>query len=180
MNRPSEPEKKQKLLARCLDAAIESGALDFSINALARAAGTSGRMLVYHFGSKLALQQELIALLEQRLRENLLVFQQADHPEGEGMVHSLLDFWRHLTRPEMHGLLILWVGLIQRAAQEGDTREFFERERRLWIEFLEGITHDHGTARSLYLLLLGALLDYLATGCARSGEQTIRDFAATL
>ena len=37
---------------QCLEASIVSGVLDLSINTIAKNIGTSGRMLVYHFGSK--------------------------------------------------------------------------------------------------------------------------------
>jgi AcrR family transcriptional regulator len=49
--------------------------LDSSINAIAKKIGTSGRMLVYHFGSKQELERQLIGLLETRLREKLWSFQ---------------------------------------------------------------------------------------------------------
>ena len=69
MSRPAEPEKKQTLLEQCLAAAIEMGTLECSINMLAKQVGTSGRMLVYHFGSKQEMERQLIDLLETRLRE---------------------------------------------------------------------------------------------------------------
>ncbi|MBD2731782.1 TetR/AcrR family transcriptional regulator, partial [Nostoc sp. FACHB-892] len=75
MSRPTEPQKKQELLEQCLSAAIEAGALDSSINIIANKIGTSGRMLVYHFGSKQELERQLIGLLETRLRQKLWSFQ---------------------------------------------------------------------------------------------------------
>jgi AcrR family transcriptional regulator len=75
MSRPLEPEKKQALLEQCLEAAIVSGMIDLSINTIAKNIGTSGRMLVYHFGSKQELERQLITLLEIRLREKLWSFE---------------------------------------------------------------------------------------------------------
>ena len=177
MVRPSQPEKREKLLTRCLDAAMASGTLDFSINALAEAAGTSGRMLVYHFGSKVALQKELITLLESRLRDNLLTFQKEHGDSEEGLAASLLALWAHLTRPEIHGLLTLWLALVQRAPHDEQTRQYFIKESSLWMEFLTGVTGDETRAGTLYYLLQGALLDFLGTGRADRGQEILKAYA---
>ena len=73
MSRPPEPQKKEELLEKCLNAAIETGSLDCSINVIAKRIGTSGRMLVYHFGSKHSLEKQVISLLERRLRDTVMV-----------------------------------------------------------------------------------------------------------
>jgi len=182
MSRPTEPQKKQALLEQCLAAAIEAGALDASINTIAKRIGTSGRMLVYHFGSKQELERQLIVLLETRLREKLWSFQGVSlEGADDGLSASLLEMWSHLTSPEMRGLLKLTMELNQRAIQgDLETQQFIEQESQKWVDSLFNLTDDKMTALSLFHLFQGAILDFLTTGNAQRGQQTIKAFTETL
>lgn len=181
MSRPSEPQKKEELLERCLAAAIEVGALDSSINALAKRIGTSGRMLIYHFGSKQELERQIITVLETRLREKLWSFQSASVEGADCLAQSLLELWRHLTSPQMRGLLKLTMELNQRAVQgDSQTQRFLELESQKWVDSLSNLTNDKTTALSLFHLFQGAILDFLTTGNAQRGQQTIKAFTQTL
>ncbi|KOP28259.1 transcriptional regulator [Hapalosiphon sp. MRB220] len=177
MSRPPEPQKKEQLLEQCLAAAIEVGALDSSINAIAKRIDTSGRMLVYHFGSKQELERQLIGLLETRLREKLWSFQSVSLEGSDCLAESLLEMWRHLTSPEMHGLLKLTMDLNQRAIQgDLETQRFLERESQQWVNSLSNLTNDKITALSLFHLFQGAILDFLTTGNTQRGQETIKAF----
>lgn len=181
MSRPIEPQKKEELLEQCLAAAIEAGALDSSINAIARKIGTSGRMLVYHFGSKQELERQLIGLLETRLREKLWSFQGISIGEAASPAESLLAMWSHLTSPEMHGLLKLTMELNQRAIQgDSETQHFLEQESQKWVDSLFDLTNDKTTALSIFHVFQGAILDFLTTGNAQRGHQSIKAFTETL
>lgn len=180
MNRPTEPHKKEELLERCLSATIEVGALDSSISAIAQRIGASGRMLIYHFGSKHELERQIIGLLETRLREKLWSFQ-VPCERADCLTQSLLEMWRHLTSPAMYGLLKLTMELNQRAIQgDSETQSFLERETQQWIDYLFNFTNDKTTALSLFHLFQGAILDFLTTGNAQRGQQTIEAFIKTL
>jgi AcrR family transcriptional regulator len=180
MSRPTEPQKKQELLEKCLAAAIEVGILDSSINAIAKSIGTSGRMLVYHFGSKQELERQLISLLETRLREKLWSFPDVPVEGVDCLAEPLLEMWRHLTSPEMRGLMKMTMELNQRAIQgDLETQRFLEHEGRQWVDSLSDLTKDRTTALSLFHLFQGAILDFLTTGNAERGRQTIKAFAET-
>jgi AcrR family transcriptional regulator len=181
MSRPTEPQKKEELLEQCLAAAIEVGALDSSINAIAKRIGTSGRMLVYHFGSKQELERQLIGLLETRLRERLWSFQGVSIEEADCPEEPLLEMWSHLTSPEMRGLLKLTMELNQRAIQgDSETQGFLEQESQKWIDSLFNLTNNKTTALTLFHVFQGAILDFLTTGNAQRGQQTIKAFTKTL
>lgn len=178
MSRPHEPQKKEELLEKCLNAAIETGSLDCSINVIAKRIGTSGRMLVYHFGSKHSLEKQVISLLERRLREKLWSFQVT---QDRDTLKTLLQMWEHFTSKELHGLLKLTMELNQRAVQgDIETREYLEIEIQKWLEALSQLLHDEDKALMLLHLFQGATLDYLTTGNIRRGEQTIRNFMTIL
>lgn len=174
MSRPPEPQKKEELLEKCLAAAIDTGSLDCSINVIAKRIGTSGRMLVYHFGSKQGLEKQVISLLERRLRDKLWLFQVTE--DGDTL-KALLQMWKHFTSKEMYGLLKLTMELNQRAVQgDIETRQFLEIESQKWLEVLSQLLHDEDMALMLLHLFQGAVLDYLTTGNTKRGEQTIRNF----
>jgi AcrR family transcriptional regulator len=181
MSRPTEPQKKEELLERCLAAAIEVGALDSSINAIAKRIETSGRMLVYHFGSKQELERQIISLLETRLREKFWSFQSVSLEGANCPAQPLLEMWKHLTSPKMHGLLKLTMLLNQRAIQgDPETQRFIEQESQKWVDSLFNLTNDKTIALLLFHLFQGAILDFLTTGNAQRGQQTIEAFTATL
>lgn len=181
MSRPTEPQKKEELLERCLAAAVELGSLDSSVSTLSRKVGTSGRMLIYHFGSKQELERQIIGLLEARLRDKLWSFQGASSEGANGLAQRLLEMWKHLTSPEMHGLLKLTMQLNQRAIQgDSEAQRFLEQESQKWIDSLLALTNDQPVALSLFHLFQGAILDFLTTGNAQRGQQTIKAFTATL
>lgn len=181
MSRPTEPQKKQEILEQCLAAVIETGIIDGSINTIAKKIGISGRMLVYHFGSKQELERQLISLLETRLRERLWSFQSVSLEGGDCLTEPLLEMWNHLTSPEMSGLLRLTMELNQRAMQgDSATQWFVEQESKKWVDSLFNLTNDNTTALLLFHLFQGAILDFLITGNAQRGQQTIKAFTKTL
>ncbi|MBD2111125.1 MULTISPECIES: TetR/AcrR family transcriptional regulator [Cyanophyceae] len=177
MSRPTEPQKKAELLEKCLEVAIETGALDASINAIAKRIGTSGRMLVYHFGSKQELERQVIARLEVRLRAQLQSLQSTAVADADTVAESLLAMWQQFTTPAMQGWLKLTMDLNLRAMQgDAETQQFLERETQQWIESLTVLIGDEAVARSLFHLFQGATLDFLTTGNAQRGEQSIKAF----
>ncbi|MEL6223570.1 MAG: TetR/AcrR family transcriptional regulator, partial [Cyanobacteria bacterium J06627_8] len=89
--------------------------------------------------------------------------------------------WSHLTSPEMHGLLKLTMELNQRAIQgDSETQDFLEQESQKWIDSLFKLTNNKMTALTLFHIFQGAVLDFLTTGNAQRGQQTIKAFTETL
>jgi hypothetical protein len=89
--------------------------------------------------------------------------------------------WGHLTSPEMHGLLKLTMELNQRTIQgDSETQRFLEEESQKWVNSLSDLTNDKTTALSLFHLFQGAILDFLTTGNAQRGQQSIKAFTETL
>jgi hypothetical protein len=85
--------------------------------------------------------------LETRLREKLSPFQEVALEGADYLAQPLLEMWRHLTSPEMYGLLKLTMELNQRAIQgDSETQRFLERETQQWIDFLFNLTNDKTTA----------------------------------
>ncbi|MBE9242891.1 TetR/AcrR family transcriptional regulator [Synechocystis salina] len=151
--------------------------------AIAKRIGTSGRILVYHFGSKLQLERQIIARLEVRLREQLQSLQNKNTAVADAntIAESLLAMWKQFTTPEMQSWLKLTMDLNLRAMQgDTETQQFLDRENQQWIESLTTLTGDEAVARSLFHLFQGATLDFLTTGNAQRGEESIQLFLTTI
>jgi AcrR family transcriptional regulator len=65
MGRQRQPQIKQRLLDVCTDHALERGLPD-RLGPLAAAAGTSSRMLIYHFGTRDGLLREVLGQARRR------------------------------------------------------------------------------------------------------------------
>ncbi|MFV2196551.1 TetR/AcrR family transcriptional regulator [Nocardiopsis sp. LOL_012] len=60
MSRPRDEQRREALLAGAFDYAAEHGVANLSLRPLARALGTSDRMLVHYFGTKGALVSRML------------------------------------------------------------------------------------------------------------------------
>ena len=61
MARPVDPTRRAATLAKAAEYVLEHGLADLSLRPLAKALGTSPRMLLYDFGSKERLIHEILA-----------------------------------------------------------------------------------------------------------------------
>lgn len=68
MGRRPQPEIRQRILEACADHALAHGLPD-RLEPLASAAGTSARMLIYHFGTRDALLRAVLGQARQRQLE---------------------------------------------------------------------------------------------------------------
>ena len=144
---------------------------DLSLRPLAKAIGSSPRVLLFLFGSKDDLVRALLARARQEengLLEELRVRRSAD-------LHAVaIRVWTWLSAPEHRGLLVLWTESYARAlvAPEGTWGGFATATVRDWLGLLadaqpasERDTPAGVAERTLVLAALrGALLDLLATG----------------
>ncbi len=176
MVRPVDPQRKAELLERCFAAALEGDSLELSLAALAEGAGTSARMLVYHFGSREGLERALVERLEEELRGRFAALEAA--APGAGPRAATLAIWDALTQPAMRGMLRLVMDVLHRA-QRGDpaARETAAVQAALWEGFLAPrLAGRPEAAAALFLLVLGAAMDYLASGDAERGRRALADF----
>src|SRR2546423_15548894 len=82
MGRTADPTIREDLVRAAGDYVLEHGLADLSLRPLARALGTSPRMLLYHFGSK---EELVMAALDDTRRRpaELLAAYLADQPDAE-------------------------------------------------------------------------------------------------
>src|SRR5919204_5771567 len=95
MARPPDPERRARTLANAADYVLERGLEGLSLRPLAAALGTSTRMLLYDFGSKEKLVDEVLAEIRRRLAERL-----AEMQAGGGGAATLAEIWDWVSAEE--------------------------------------------------------------------------------
>lgn len=161
--------RREELLELAYRYVLEHGLVSLSLRPLARAVGSSPRVLLLLFGSKEGLVRALLA----RARAAELELLAAAAPAGDDLVTVALALWRWLSAPEHRALLALWVEAYGRSLVEpdGPWGGFARATVEDWLALLAQAQPPRRRAtararaeRTLVLALLrGALLDLLAT-----------------
>jgi AcrR family transcriptional regulator len=145
------------LLARIVDDVARHGLHDRSLRELASAAGTSHRMVLYHFGSREGLVAEIVSAVEAAQRD-LMRELTADADGPAALVRAL---WARLSRPEMHPFIRLFF--------EASSYPQTTQERTTpWLEDAEdvagrlGLTYDPVEVRLGVAVIRGLLLDVVS------------------
>jgi AcrR family transcriptional regulator len=164
MARPVNPTRRAEVLAAAADYVLTYGLAGLSLRPLAKALGTSPRMLLYDFGSKEQLVADVLA--EIRRREERLL---------DAEVHTLEEVWRWISAPEREAFLRLFFEVYVEAMKRGDASPFVED----WLAFLASRV-DEATATLLIAVIRGLLLDRLATGDKKRTDAALALAARTL
>jgi AcrR family transcriptional regulator len=138
----------------------QHGLTDFSLRPLAKAIGSSPRVLLFLFESKDGLVRALLA----RARSDELAFLTTLSDDSE-LASRARAIWSWLAAPEHAALLGLWTEAYARSLldQEGPWRGFARETVEDWLALL---SRDSDTRQATLILavLRGAMLDLLATG----------------
>jgi AcrR family transcriptional regulator len=179
VGRRPRPEIKERLLDACTDHALDHG-LPGRLEPLARAAGTSTRMLIYHFGTRDAL---LSAVLERARQRQLATFGELLRARpGEPYTDTLARAWTFMTGPDGKPYLRMFGQLRESAAQQ-----LWPGFRRVattdWLGPLEdglrGI--DRPELATLVLAVIrGLLMDLDATADRGRADRAFAQFLSTL
>jgi AcrR family transcriptional regulator len=176
MTREKSANKRDVLIERCLAAFVHAGTLDLSLDALARSARSSKRMLIHYFGSREALEEEAMSRLEERLRAR---FHAGAFPKGASARDVILALWNEVTQPASRSLLLLTMDLTRRGwSGSARGRRFFEEQQRLWSDMLREFVPEPGAVEMFLQLFQGAALVYLVTGDRDRGRRALDRFAA--
>jgi AcrR family transcriptional regulator len=179
VGRRRQPEITQRLLDACTSYALEHGLPD-RLAPLAAAAGTSARVLIYHFGTRDALLRAILGLARQRQLETFgeLLRARADEP----YTTTLERAWTAMTGPDGQPYLRMF----------GQLRESTEQE--LWPDFRRVATTDWlaplevglrrigrpELATLVLAVIRGLLIDLDATDDTARTDRAFADFLDTL
>lgn len=160
-----------ELAGRCLAAFIEAGSLDLSLDQLARKVDVSKRMLIHYFGSREVLEQQVLVLLEDRLRQR---FRAERFPAGATLASVVMALWDQSTAPDSGGVLRVLMDATRRSwSGSARAKAFYREQQRLWVELLLKYLRDLPAIEELLQLFQGGLLVYLATGDREQGRRAL-------
>ncbi len=164
--------QRDELALAAADWVIDHGLADLSLRRLAEGLGTSHRMLLYHFGSKHELFQEILraARTRERLRTAALTEDMVTPPTSSEMLRKT---WAYLSAPREHAFWRFYFEIHGIALQDPErypdvlhqgvydwlviTREALQRD---------GVPEEHVDALATFVVsgFRGLMLDLLQTG----------------
>jgi AcrR family transcriptional regulator len=179
VGRRPQPQIKQRLLDTCTDYALEHGLPD-RLAPLAAAAGTSSRMLIYHFGTRDRLLREILGQARQRQLETFtdLLRVRPEEPYPTTLSHA----WSAMTGAQGRPYLRMFSRLHD-SAGEPLWPGFRQTATTDWLAPLERGMRSLGRpelATVVLAVIRGLLMDLDATGDAIRTDRAFHDFLATI
>jgi AcrR family transcriptional regulator len=175
VGRRAQPEIRARLLDACTDHALAHGLPD-RIEPLARASGTSSRMLIYHFGTRDAL---LRAVLQQARQRQLDTFGDLLRVRpGESYVVTLRRAWITMAGPDGRPYLRMF-GQLRESAEQQLWPQFRGIATTDWLGPLEDGLRSIGRpdlATLALAVIRGLFMDLDATADAARADQAFDDF----
>lgn len=169
LTRTADEARRRALLERIVDYATENGIAEMSLRPLAKAVGSSPRVLLYYFGSKDQLIVEIIARARARQREQIANLKLVP---GLGPREICRMCWRVMSDLRFEGLFRLWFEVYGLALQDRSRFPgFLERAVEDWLDFLSkpsveaGFTREHARVWATVVIdgFRGFLMDLCAT-----------------
>jgi AcrR family transcriptional regulator len=171
--------RQDELLEAAYRYVLARGLADMSLRPLAKAIGSSPRVLLFLYGSKDGLIRALLDRARADELAAIAAFRETD--SAAGLADSALQVWRWLSDPGHGHLLGLWVEAYARSLvdPDGPWAGFAAQTVQDWLGLLASRqpaqrrrTPGGAAERTAVLALLrGAMLDLLATGdLARTSE----------
>ena len=168
--------RKQEILDATIVYLLKHGLADLSLRPLAAAAGTSARLLIYHFGSREQLLAEVLDALHSRLRESF-----AEVSAREEHEPPLRTFWNWATSRRNFRSLRLLYELQILAAQNPDTYgRYLTRNSRDWVELVRTAIPPAERTDAMATLLVavfdGLFLELMSTGDRKRTTAALDEF----
>jgi AcrR family transcriptional regulator len=159
------PDSRAGLLARIMDYAARDGLADRSLREIAAGAGTSHRMLLYHFGSREGLLAAVVGAMEQQQRAAMAALAESVATPGELMS----GIWEQVSSPEVRPFVRLFFEVFALATRgEPGTDQVLPGLTSAWLDDATavaerlGIEPDPAVFRLGVAVARGLLLDLLA------------------
>lgn len=180
--------RKRELLESAYDYVLANGLADFSLRPLARAIGSSPRVLLFLFGSKDGLTRALLA--RARADELAAVAALRASRAGTSLAEFGREVWAWLADQSHRALLTMWLEGYARSlkGEAGPWQDFARDTVADWLDLIAArqpaarLASPQGEAERTLLLavLRGALMDVLATGDVDRATRAVERHLDTL
>jgi AcrR family transcriptional regulator len=159
------PDSRAALLARIMEYAARDGLADRSLREIATGAGTSHRMLLYHFGSREGLLAAVVGAMEEQQRATMAALAETATTPGELMS----GIWQQVSSPAVRPFVRLFFEVFALASRgEPGTAPLLPGLTETWLDDATviaerlGIEPDRAALRLGVAVSRGLLLDLLA------------------
>ncbi|WP_046734349.1 TetR/AcrR family transcriptional regulator [Streptomyces humi] len=188
MPRRPDPAKRRDLLEQVRAYVMRNGLTDLSLRPLARALGTSDRMLLYYFGTKERMVAEALGVYERRpfLRSRELLKAVGPPTDPAGLRRFMEEVWQQFGDPEVRAALPLYLEIMSASVLHPDRYgPVMHDVVTEWTTLLTSVFRDLGMtqdrARAQATLLVGATLGLVITPLANgTWDETQRAFRTLL
>jgi AcrR family transcriptional regulator len=169
MGRRPQPQRRAALLGLCADDLLANGLAGSTLARLAAGAGTSPRMLIYHFRTRDRLVKE--ALLTARQRQRTLYGRALEPVAGVRYTRVLRDAWYTITQPQARPYLRLFGELHDLPAAHSPWPEFRALSILEWFTVIEtGLRADSDPTAPASATMLVALARGLLSDLTTNNE----------
>ena len=177
---PNETNRRAELADAIATIVLEHGLDALALRGLAARLSTSGRMLLYHFGTKDALVRAVLG----RLSERMAVLQDAAAAGARDTPGRFLhDMMQAGLDPARAPFLRVWTDVIVRAARdEAPYREIANGTVKAWLDWITGrlLPSPEREAQAAAVLAIMEGITLLETACPGTTEQARRLLPALL
>uniref|UniRef100_A0AAU3IB73 TetR/AcrR family transcriptional regulator n=1 Tax=Streptomyces sp. NBC_01393 TaxID=2903851 RepID=A0AAU3IB73_9ACTN len=178
MPRPSDQAKRRELTDRVRAYLVRNGLAGLSLRPLARALGTSDRMLLYYFGTKEGMVAEALALDERRplLRAREMLASAESPRDPAGLRRFMEEIWQRFGAPDLRPALPLYLEIMTASLIDPDRYgPVLSDVLTEWTELLTSVFRDLGMpqvrARTEAALLVDATLGLVVAAQAEGGRE---------
>ena len=183
MSRTVNQQRPTELRSAIIQYLVKHGIADLSLRPLAKAVGSSPRVLLYYFGSKEKMVIKLLAEIRDRQRVTY------DQMTAASFEQACRAIWKHMSAPESEPLFRLFFeayGLALRHPRR--YQDFLNSTVGEWLKFVaaplvrEGYKRKQARAFATLILagLRGFMLDYCATGDRKRLDRAVELWLRTL
>jgi AcrR family transcriptional regulator len=110
----SSDDKRTRILRAVADHVLDHGLVSASLRPMAKTAGTSDRMLIYHFGSRSLLIEAVLEHLAERVKQHLdAALPETPFPDRDAAIESIMGL---LRTQEMRRFNAVWFEILGKAA----------------------------------------------------------------
>jgi AcrR family transcriptional regulator len=180
MARRANPERPAELLDAVAAYIVEHGVADLSLRPLARAVGSSGRGLLYHFGSKEGLIDKVFTLLRERQR---IAYAEMGAISFVPLSNGCLEIWKAMSSSKSEPHFRLFFEAYSLALRHPQRfADFLRNSIEDWLDFVAAPMSREGyskaDARAFATLILagfrGFMLDYCASHDRKRLDHALR------
>jgi AcrR family transcriptional regulator len=171
--------ERDALLARVIDEVAAHGLADRSLRDLARAVGTSHRMLIYHFGSREGLVGAIVTSTEEAQRRTLRQLAEQAATPAE-LIRAL---WQQVSAPELRPFVRLFFELVTHMSDGAPAASDLTAP---WLANSAeaaaalGVDYDPADIRLGVAAVRGLLIDVLTTGELDLATESLERFIGML